>query len=271
MTPSDAYSLLVEANPVPDPFGYFEDLAQGSPVIEPHELRRQAMQSIDIEPKTMDERAQRNRWIAIAIVALIAVLATVAIVIDRAPVADNPTDAELAIARTQDFLNARDATDLQTAAGSDFLVGSAVMTEWEWWSAFARAGYRGEVSPCRTTGGSPAISVVCSLNPADPVMLALGVDEMELEFQFFPDAGAAGQLKAPGYIDYRANGIAEAYGTYMSAYQPGIYAESCSPGAYETESILSSDGIAFTPECAQALIPYLDEIASWIDDGRPMP
>jgi hypothetical protein len=271
MTPDEGFSLLKDANPVPDPFGYLEVLSQGSSVIAPHELRRRDMQSIDVKTKTLKPARKPNRWMAVAVVAVMAVLAAVVVTVTReAPIASSRGDAELAIQRANDFLAARNAAELQAAAGPDLAVPRAMMTEWEWWSAFAEAGYRGDVGPCTTTGARPSIFVDCPLTPADPVMLALGVEDLELRFQFFPAAGDAGQMKVPGYIDYRANGAAEAYGAYLSAFDPDAYAESCSPAAYESASILSS-AVAFTPECARALIPYLDEIAVWVENGRPAP
>jgi hypothetical protein len=272
MTADDAYSLLEEANPVPDPLGYLNLLSRESPAAAPHELRKEDMQPIDVETKTADHGLRPNRRMAFAVIALVAVLATVSVVVTReTPEAASSSQAELAIQRTHDFLDARTASDLQAAAGLDFRVPQSWMTEWEWWSVFAEAGQRGEVGTCTTAGEPPSISVTCPLTATDPVMAALGVQDVELEFQFFPGAGEAGHLKVPGYIDYGGNGSAEAYGTYLSVYQSDIYAESCSPSAYESESILSSDGIAFTPECAQALVPYLDDIASWIENGRAMP
>lgn len=272
MTPDDAYSLLKEANPVPDPLGYLELLTEGSPVMAPHELRREEMQSIDVETKTANQSRRPSRRMVVAMAALITVLATVAIVVNReSGVASSRGDAELAIQRAQEFLSARNAADLQAAAGLDFGVPQAVMTEWEWWSAFAQAGYRGEVGGCTTTTEQPVTYVTCPLTSADPVMSALGEDEIEIQFQFFPNAGQAGWLKVPRYIDYRETGAAEAYGSYLSGYEPDVYDKSCAPAAYESQSILSSDGIAFTPECAQALIPYLDDIGAWIETGRPIP
>ena len=271
MGPDEAFSLLQEANPVPDPLGYVESLSRDAPVAVPHELRREIMQPNDVETKTVGPSRGPSGRIAIAVAAAIAVLATVAVVTRDAPIAGDGNEAEVAIQRVHAFLNARNASDLQAAAGSDSEVPQSWMTEWEWWSVFARAGYRGEVGTCTATGGPPSISVTCPLATTDPVMEALGIDNVELGFLFFPHAGEAGHLKAPTLFDYETEGNTEAYGTYLSAYQPGVYAEECSPSVYESESIRWHDGIAFTPECAQALVPYLDDIAAWIEAGRPMP
>lgn len=272
MTPDEAFTLLEEANPVPDPLGYLETVYSVSAVAAPHELRRDTMQEIDQRARKADPSLRRPLIAIVGVTLVIGLVATLVILnmTRETPVVSNEADAEAAIQRVHDFLDARSASELHAAVGTDFKVPQAVITEWEWWATFAEDGYRGEVGACTTTGGSPSITISCPLIPSDPVLLALGVDEGELGFVYFPDAGSAGQLKAP-HIDGGSSENVQAYQVYLSAYQPEIYDQVCSRAAYESESVLSTNGLALTPQCAKAVIPYLEDIALWIERGRPLP
>jgi len=61
---------------------------------------------------------------------------------------------------------------------------------------------------------------------------------------------------------------------YLRAFHLGEYAAACDPSAYqpaELTNLNSNGGLVLTRDCGELWVPLLDDIAQWIEDGRPTP
>lgn len=142
-----------------------------------------------------------------------------------------------------------------------------------WWSIASRPGAESAGWPtgtCRITSGAPGqqMRVDCPTAVSDPVAIATEVDQLEWGV-FVTDDGQVERLSEPlaGFKNYQP--VWSAYANYLEAARPADYADVCDPAAYEAGTINSSHGIAITAPCAELLADVSDDVAAWIDRGRP--
>lgn len=123
------------------------------------------------------------------------------------------------------------------------------------------------VQGCDVTATSPSASEVsCAFRAADPVFVALGVDENDWLF-FVSDAGI---LPASSF----ENDVSEAnaaYADYLRLYHPDDFARDCDASSPELRQFASNTGIALSPDCFVLMDETADDVVAWIEDGRPQP
>ena len=269
MRSEEVFSMLVEANPVPNPTAYVEALADASNASTVLEPRRENMQSLD-QPRNQTQTPRRGLWPVLAAMGLLIV--GLAVVIMTQPGAEPDAagelgDVELAVARAEQFLAARNATEFQAAAGSE-AISEADLLMWEWMVALDEAGYLGEYGDCRADDSAPVIRVECDFASSDPVWIAFGL-EVTQPFNFYPDRGDAGQLEWRAWGGDNPGRAIRAYADYLRLFAPDVFESACSPSAYELGSIETYRGLALTPQCAEQLIPHIPAIADWVEQGQP--
>lgn len=268
MKPDEAYSLLVDANPVPDPAAYVDEILAGSDGPALLERRREDMQTIDRSTTTAGK--PRRPWVAVAagILMLVAVGAILLVNSDDPEVATELTDAELAVDRAEQFLAAEDVAGLAEAVGSDPMPADELLM-WEWTLVLRDAGYFGDFGACRAVNESGVIRVECEFSWQDPVADILGIEVTTQPFDFFPELGESGQLDWLSFGPGDPSRVNQAYAEYLEQFEPELYESFCSPSAYELGAVVSSRGLAFTPQCAEAVAPHIPSVVDWVESGQP--
>ncbi|MBT8202417.1 MAG: hypothetical protein KJO87_03835, partial [Acidimicrobiia bacterium] len=114
-------------------------------------------------------------------------------------------------------------------------------------------------------GNSLYVGVACTVTSTDPVFIASGVTEVIEPWQVFDDGRLQWlPIETPGFRSAVLNTR-----DYLRAEYPTEYGEVCDPSRYEFDSINFNQGIALTPECAELITPLGNEIAAWIQAGKP--
>lgn len=269
MGPEEVYSLLIEANPVPDPMIHMDEIA-ASPDGTFLEQRREDMQTIERrDPKAS---RPRGRWLAAAAgFLIIAALGAILVVAnDDGEVVGDRTVPELAVARAEQFLAARDSADFQEAAGTEPMPADE-LAMWEWTVTLDEAGYFGEYGECRAVDDSGVIRVECDFTWEDPVAAVVGLEVTIQPFNFYPDRGEAGQLEWLPFGPDDPSVVNAAYADYLRQFEADAYESACSPAAYDLGAVVTSRGLALTPECAEALTPLIPAVVDWVGAGQPAP
>lgn len=143
-----------------------------------------------------------------------------------------------------------------------------------WWSIASRPGADADGWPtgaCRiTTSGAsaPGMRVDCPVAVRDPVAITLDVDQLAWGV-YVTDDGLVDRLSEAldGFKNYAP--VWSAYADYLRAARPDDYAATCDPAAYDSGSINYTNGIAITEACAELLADVSEDVAAWIDAGRP--
>lgn len=286
MNTEAVYTLLVEANPVPDPAD--ETMRPVLERLRPTPVRSETMQLTT--PRPVDSASptpRRSRLIAAAAATTIAIVAIGAVVLTRddtepaEPASPPPTDAtdrlppvvshEVAIDTARVYLDAFSRGDVDTAlAMTDDGVPSleAERNIVEMWAVLDRilepaATYEA----CSASDALGWIEVRCDATVNDPVAIELGVDQGVWPIRVNDDLTVR-WLPIEGVEFSQSNW---AYSDYLRAYHPTEYEVACQPGAYEVGTIHANANLALTGACAELFVPLADDVVQWIRDGRPEP
>lgn len=277
MSPDTVLSLLIEANPVPDP-----DIMRALPAHDcpaSLDLGSETMQLIETEPsEPTSPQPSRRRWLVAAAAAAVVVLVG-AIFMTRGddppaePVATlpPPTQEESAEATASAYQRAIGSGDVETAIallnpGRTDLDADRQMAEML--AVNATLGEPWTIGDCRsTTSFGSTIRVECDVVVNDPVWVELGVSELITAVDVFDDQTVK-WYSFTGADFHQGN---SAYADYLEVFLPTEYQAVCIPGAYDPGTINQDGGLALTAECAQAWVPLGEEVAQWIRDGRPLP
>ena len=251
---------------------------------EPDEHGRRTSES-DVPFDELAARRRNRIWVtAVALSAAAAVVLVVAIVggafdsAGESDVVDSPdTDVTVdseeaafaaeAMDAAESYLAALDSGDVDTlmelAAPSDSLDADRLM--WEFNAAFSERGMGLTTTGCEQQMGNDQVVVIeCTSISADPVQLALGVEE-QVSPVYYRENGLEW---GPAYGDGLAD-ASRAFRTYLSDRYPDEYDAVCDPTGYDARSINQNAGLALTGPCGEFAATHAEEVAQWIRDGRP--
>jgi hypothetical protein len=296
------FALLVEANPVPDPATLPERIADVEPGLHVVDPGRTTMQSEPTTEHTTPEPPRRRMgWIAAAVAAVVVLILGAAAVLllandDTQPAVDEPPATttppattvppepeaapvdqariDTAIAKVEDFYAAINTDDVDAAMALAYADGSfaddpsgeADRNMWEANAVFT-ASYPYEVQRCESTGTlDDRVVVECTTVNPDPVWVTLGVsDGVVAPWHVFDD----------GHMEWRAlrgepfSLPNQAYVDYLKLNHLEAYNEVCNPDAYPLGTVNSPQGYSLTRACAELVTPLAEDIAAWIEAGRP--
>ncbi len=267
------YALLVEANPVPDPDVLPEGLVDTEPHLRVIDPRRDTMHTEETTQPTTRERQPRRTWIpalvaAAAVVAAVAVGALLLTDTESEPSAEEVrADSAIAIAEAQlAAVNDGDneAIIAQTTADGSNAEADGRMIEYN--VAFAGT-YPWQVQSCEATFASDEyVNVDCAFVNTDPVYVAEGVSEL-IAPTFVYDDGRVEWRIWQGANFSLAN---RAYADYLRVNHRTEYDAVCWPPGYAPAgSVNSNAGLALTKECADLALPLAQDIADWVEAGKP--
>jgi hypothetical protein len=285
MTAERVYALLIEANPVPDPDAYLEASDAVRSPLHLVESRRDSMKTEEDIRSLTPEPPARRTWPAAVAAAIIIVIAVGAVAWfaggDEAPVVDEAppiTTGEVdstadALATTEAFLTALAAGDIaevERTTNPGGQLSDAERRLWGFYAALFAAGYGDEFGTCTTTPDADGrrIAVACPSVTGDPVMIAVGITELVWPFDYFPESRRLAWRPFEGGDFSLANAAAA---DYLRAFHRQDYDAACDPAAYNFQGVVMDRGLAFTGDCGQLLVPLLEDIATWIGAGQPLP
>lgn len=139
---------------------------------------------------------------------------------------------------------------------------------WEYHAVLAASGLPAfEPQGCEVAQASESLVVVdCAVAMTDPVAQVLGITD--LVFPFWYSSGSLTWQPAQGGDLGLLNA---AYADYLQLFHPDAYSAACAPAAYEPGTIVQSNGFALTGECAALTAPIAQDVAAWVENGRPQP
>lgn len=295
------YALLVEANPVPDPNVLPERFAD----VEPHphvvDTEGTTMHTDQTSTTLTPEPRRRPAWIPLLVAAIVViVVGAVGVFVladdggqpqpevsdspattvpppattlppDPAPDvdADAQARADAAVARADAYFVALNAGDVDAAVAlmaPDGTISEADQRMLRFNAAYT-ARYPWEVEPCETTVTPQGVVVFveCAMVYPDPVWVAEAVSEVVFPWQIYDD-GRMDWLPFKGADFSKAN---QAYAGYLEIHHPDEYAAVCNPAAYDPGTVNHDRGFALTEECAAVALPLAEEIAAWVEAGKP--
>jgi hypothetical protein len=265
------YALLVEANPVPEPDVLPERLADTVPrlrVVDPRRVPMQTEETTQLQPEKPSSRRALIPALAVAAVVIAAIAAGVLLLTagDEPDVANDREHA--AVARTEAFYAAINAGDIERVESFTSPGGSISEDDRRMWEfyivVFAR--YPQQVRGCEATDANDEfVYVDCAVASSDPVWVATGVNEYTAPWWVYDD-GRMVWRQFEGVSFTQGN---RTYAEYLRLHHPGEYAEVCAPVAYLGSLVNSDGGIAFTKECAELAVPLAEDIADWVEAGKP--
>lgn len=266
--PDRVFAQFVEANPVPG-----ETIEHGAepPDFDP----RSEVRLLATRPARSDPPAslrQRTAWtVSIAASVLVLVVAglwmTQRSTTDTGPANRNePPTPDVLARQWQDAINRGDVTTaLELSAPASRTIADQRVAEWQ-------AGLAANDMP--TTFGDCEIEpvtdssgrVTCSAHLGDLVAVELGVAELQAPFDY-----NEGLLAWRPFTGGDISQVNKAYADYLRQYHPDQYDEVCGSTAYESGTVLLSNGLALTGECAELAAPLSGDVVEWIRRGRPEP
>lgn len=265
--PDTVFAFFVEANPVPDESAMSAAPPPANTVVMQPQVSRTAS-------TTRAPLARRGMLVAVATFAAVAVLGALWLIGPARNRTSEPASPEelmsrRAIAAVEAIVTARNEGDvdrvlaLSTPAPASGALSARRVQEFQ--AGFAAAGMPTLVRSCETTV-APAVLVAgeCLIELTDPVAAELGAAEQVAPFRF--ENGLVTTLEYRGDSLLAVN---RAYSEYLRSFFPEEYSTACQPGAYEPGSIVQSELLALTGECAAVAAPLADEVAEWIRAGRP--
>lgn len=262
--PDTVFAYFVEANPVPeqlvvDPAADVEKLLRGDHGLSTHAGR---------------PSVRRGLLVAGAAFAAVILLAFAWIALplrSPSPEPANPEEAlrRQAVAAVNELVAARNAGDIDRVfeLSAPSASGSAVSMRRleEFQAGFAEAGLPTTIVDCDATVVSASlVTGECRLEMADPVAAELGAAEQVAPYRY--EDGLLTILEYRGDSVFAVN---RAYSVYLRTFHPEDYSAACQPGAYEPGSIVQSELLALTGECADVAAPRAADVAAWLRAGRP--
>ncbi len=279
MTPERVFALLVEANPVQNPDEFLERLERPDGRLHLVESRRVEMQTEERFETNQRQKPQWSRGLGIALASLAAVTALVVAVAliasdDPEVTADEQvSNSQRALDAVDEFVAALSRGDIdavETVMEPSGELSAADRAMWSFNAELFASGHGFETGTCTADApeGATLVSVSCEVTFSDPVHAALGVEQLVMPFQFFADTGRLGWRPFEGGDISVVN---RASVEYLRAFQPETYEASCDPSKYEFGDINFDQGLALSPECGRVLGPLAEDIAQWVEEGRPLP
>lgn len=268
--PEHVYALLVEANLVPDPDRAGEILATQRP-------RLTVVPDTDTVETAWQEpvrRSHRLPWLRPALAgAAIALLAVLAVLLIRDAVQSDfvqpRTPEQDALARVESWFHAVEdgrIEDLEAMLGE---LSEEDRLMWEFNAVLADA-YPRQLRSCEvvSTVGS-IVTVECLVAVGDPVFAVTGASELIFPFRY-----------VDGVISWQTFRVAEgfqspfsgpaAYTDYFEVFLPDEFAEACSQASY-TGPFVFNGYMVLAPPCAELMVEHAEEVAAWVEAGRPGP
>ena len=282
MNPDAVYTMLVEANPVPDP----DTALPMTPELERLHRPDIGSETMTLTIQRTDESPsptpRRHRWILAAAAAAIVLLGIAALAVTRddpdpepvdqpvPTVAPTPSPEDAAVITAQTYLTALYAGDADTAIAMtdpDLSNIEADRNMTEMLGTAYTVGNRPTVGTCTAADTGTWIDVRCEVTQHDPVYVELGVADLVAPIRVYED-GSIDWLPWEGGDFTQANW---AYSDYLRLHHTAEYEAVCLPGSYEVGTVNSNANMALTAACAELWAPLADEVAQWIRDGRPEP
>ncbi|NNE12769.1 MAG: hypothetical protein HKN41_11070 [Ilumatobacter sp.] len=282
MNPDDVFALLAEADPWPDPEAAAAAVLPRSTSTSEWRMHMQTIEpDVRLTPAQNTEPPSRRPrgWLyaaAAAAIGLALVVAALATRDDAEPdvPADDPpipapTREERAVATAQAFYLAVTSGDVDTvidmtAAGRTNLVADRAM--WELNAVAGAADGNFTITSCAAGEVTPSyVEVDCAATADSPVWQAIGITELVAPVQVFDDQTTRWLPFTGANIGPATQATAE----YLREFHPEEYEDVCDPTAYDPAEITHVAGLALTRACAELWVPFDDEIAQWIEDGRP--
>lgn len=283
MNPDAVYTLLVDANPVPDPDTATTDVA-GFERLRPTTTGSEPMTLTthdDVTTTTPNE--PRHRWLLAAAAAAIVLLGIGAFALTRdttepvEPVDEpiptlpaTPSAEEAAEATAIEYLTALYAGDADRAiamTNADVSNTVADHNMVEMLGVAYTAGERPVVGACTTVDERTWILVSCQVTQQDPVFVELGVADLIAPIRVYDD-------QTIDWLPWEGGDFSQAnwaYSDYLRAFHNAEFDAVCAPAAYEPGTANVNAGLALTAACAELWAPLADDVAQWIRDGRPEP
>lgn len=266
--PEEVFAMFVAADPVADEQTNdqmpppLDPSAEVLPFPGPRELR---------SPR---ETGQRLAWVASAAACLLILMAAGLWMTQRPSIETGPADDEgaieapsgpvLQVLRWQNAINSGDVTTALALSVPDSRT-TAERRLYGWLAGMAASGTPITLSDCEDIPATATTGeVLCVARTENPVMVELDMAEFTAPFDYENDL-----LTWRPYQDGDITAVNAAYADYLSQFKPEQFAEACTSIAYEPGTIVLSERLALTGECAQVAAPLSDEIAQWIRDGRP--
>ncbi len=299
-TSERVYALLVEANPVPDPDHLVAervDLENGLHVVRSRRQPMQTRQPVRTIPPQPPQRRFLIPALLAAVVAIVAVAASALLfagdggettpVVTQHPATTLSTPAtsappepvpdpeaaaqaraETAVTKAEAVfaaLNDGDLEGIEALTSPNQPIAPPDLALWEYHVVFV-ARYPQEVQSCEATSANEDfVRVDCIIVNHDPVFVADGVSELVFPWWVYDD----GTMVWRPYEGAEIGDAVRAYRDYLLAQAPDAYAEACNPGAYEFGTVISNGGMSLTGECAELALSLAEDIAAWVEDGRP--
>jgi hypothetical protein len=268
--PERVYALLVEANPVPDPENANETVARhrGSlKLVEPERPDAGMEDTVRIQP---DKRKTMPRLMAPILAGLTALAFLAAVLVATRDPGDSvaASPEEDALARIEySFAAIAEGRidDLSEIFGAELTEGDRLM--WQFNGILADA-YPRELHSCGVvmTVGS-IVDVECLVTDTDPVFVATETSDLIMPFQY-----------VDGVIRRREFRLAEgsstpfaapaAYAEYLQLNHPDEFAEACSAASY-TGDFVYNGYMVLAPHCAELMVAFSEDVASWVAAGQP--
>lgn len=259
------YELLVQANPVPDP-----DALLNGPPVAASELRKLDPGRIPMQtqekPKSI-AATRPKRWIPAAAAAAAAVVVGGAALLftgagdESPPVADRESAAVDVAERFMAAVNAGDLGTIVELADPD----EADLRMWEM-NAVIASEYPNDVGACvAAITTDELVRVECDVTVTDPVFVALGAERLVFPWQVYAD----GRFEWRPFEGADPVAVNREYRDYLLLNDPDAYREACDPSQHALGSVNSAGGTAFTAECGQLRLDVAEDVAAWIEAGRP--
>lgn len=177
---------------------------------------------------------------------------------------DGSLEAE-AVDAVERFYAAVNAGDIETVMALSHPTVADMSNERMWgFNIVLAAEHPIEVTDCGARAVSETFAeVTCTWSMADPVAIAVEMPDVTLPFSY--QDGLLVWRPWEG-ADFDINRV---YSDYLEQFHSEEYDAACSLAPYAAGSVVYSNGIALTPECAEVLAPKLDDIARWVLDGQP--
>ena len=267
-TPERVYGLLIEANLAPeeDPAPVLTDQARSLTVVD------------DLSVPEKQQRVTRRRLnarpalVALAVATIAALGALAALLVSdaiRNDVVQPPTLEQEAIGKAESWFAAVEEgriDDLQEVLG-ELSVEDRLM--WGF-NAVLADSYPRELRSCEVTNTVGSIvTVECLIADSDPVFAATGTSELIYPFRY-----------QDGVLTWHTFRVAEglrspfagpaAYVDYFEVFLPDEFAAACSPASY-TGDFVYNGYMVLAPPCANFIVRHAEDVAAWLEAGRPAP
>jgi len=266
-SPDTVFAMFVEANPIPD------DSLPIASIPAPEDLLHR-LEETPATPEAATPSITGRRVLAAA-VALVSVVLLGGLFLfmelqspDPEPAGPEEALRVEAIAAIDTLIAARNQGDIETvlAISSPAPAGRALAERrlHEFQAEFAIAGMPAGVECEASEVAPPVVTGICTSVLTDPVAVELGASNQTSAFRY-----ESGLLTI---LEYEGDSILEvnrAYAEYLSAAHPDDYAAACQPSMYEPGTVVQSELLALTGECAAVAAPLANEVVEWIRAGRP--